>query len=270
MCRLLAFALTEEFDVGYLLKLLVNASKREILASFKQHDDGWGYAVALKEDEWRLLSYKTRVPIWEDSSISALERLLRRYSIALGLVHTRKASKNTPVDTFSAHPFSFTSNDGSLVFFAQNGGIDKVKAYELLSNRVKVDLDSVSDTFIHAMLLREFVEKNDGKLIDGFIKLHELLHDKGLYGSCSNILILKFSPRDKVELLVARIIYGEARREYCELYEAKHGSGCYIIASSTLTRYDEGILDFAPLGKNMVVVYSLEDEYVSRKAISID
>ncbi len=235
-CRLLALWGVYAEHIGKLADTLCEASRRDFiageLANFREHNDGWGYALAIrKAGSWSLAMYRSRRPMWED------EFLLPSQGRIYGIMHTRKASRGTPKDCFSAHPFPLMLSDGSAAFVAQNGGISKEGAAVLLGSHWRPCLSEVSDTLLYAMLLAQYYAESRGsppeRLLKSLVRLHEEIRDKELSKRCANTLVLMLSPNDSIALAVVRAHYSSEKERYYDLYRVDLG-GSLAYASSTV------------------------------------
>lgn len=259
MCRLVAFVSREGVEADVLTRSLREASRLDRFAEklgFLSHNDGWGYAFASKiSGKWGLYFYKTTMPIWDDPHSSLSFR-----GFTVGFVHTRRASKGMPKNTFSAHPYFFTVRDGSLVFLGQNGGIKKDVGIEIL-NDVGLSLNDPSkmtDTYIFGLIFASyFSEKSETgylRVVDALKDAVRALEKRGGEGRCMNTAVFVYSPNDEPILVVSRYVVDLERLEYCELFLVE-GKGSVGLVSSTVAEIlkKEGF-SVRSLGENTIVV----------------
>ena len=267
-CRLLGFYAKSKEFVEDLLEALIEASRYDhiaakVIGSFDKHDDGWGCVLALKNDYWRILFYKSVKPIWEED-LSFLKSSLN-FKYLVGLIHTRKASRNTPIDTFSAHPFQVVVADGSTIYVIQNGGIKKKESWEVICEEYDFEPDAVSDTFIYTLMLAKYYRQRSGpppeRLAKTLRKLHSFLEVEDLAGRCVNTFILQYSPEDKVSLGVVVAYYNEKYVDYYKVYKITSSNGELAFVSSTVAEvlakrgYSPELVE-----NRKVLVYMLEKE----------
>ncbi len=138
MCRVIYFY-TEKNDkpiLKDLLKSFIKASEEDpYLYSLtekreKSHNDGWGYVlVTLGTEDPSIIHYKTKTPVFRDEKgLKQLMDLIEEDNgIVTGLIHSRKASKGNQTTLIDVHPYHETSIDGSELWLAHNGSIDKQK-----------------------------------------------------------------------------------------------------------------------------------------------
>jgi len=254
MCRLLGVALKDKDVFTKLFKALVESSRYDHIAAslprgFSSHNDGWGYALEYFHGEVKLAIYKTKRPVWEDEEMWPLFA----EPPIVGFVHTRKASKNTPINTFSAHPFVVMASDGSLIAVSQNGGISK-RAVEFL-RKTDIKPDDVSDTLIFAKLLEESYGEAGGdppeRIGRALVRLACRLGDAGYAGGCMNTMVLHVHPRS-TSLAVLRFIKRKRddRLRYCELYSAEGRWGRAYFSSTLAEKLGMG----KPFGRDRVVI----------------
>ncbi|RLF00777.1 MAG: hypothetical protein DRJ63_01320 [Thermoprotei archaeon] len=269
-CRLVGlYTKTRQF-VEDILESLVTASKYDYIADrvfkgrIKSHDDGWGCALALmKNSAWRIVFYKTVKPIWKDG-ISFLKKSLENFHQVIGVIHTRKASSNTPIDTFSSHPFHVVVADGSSLYLVQNGGLNKKGAWEVICEECDFEPDDVSDTFMYSLMLAKYYKLGSGappeRLAKTLRKLHFFLEAEDLAGRCVNTFLLQYAPRDKVALGIVVYYTQEKYREYYEVYEITTEDGEIAYVSSTVAEELEKKGYSVKLVENRkIIVHFLED-----------
>ncbi|RLE93904.1 MAG: hypothetical protein DRN04_05435 [Thermoprotei archaeon] len=268
-CRLLGFYAKSRKFVEDLLDALIKASRYDhiaakVIGSFDKHDDGWGCVLALKNDDyWRVLFYKSVKPIWEED-LSFLKSSLN-FKYVAGLIHTRKASRNTPIDTFSAHPFSVVTADGSTLYVIQNGGIKKKESWEVICEEYDFEPDDVSDTFIYTLMLAKYYRQRSGappeRLAKTLRKLHSFLEVEDLAGRCVNTFILQYSPGDRVSLGVVVAYYNEKYVDYYKVYKVTSNENELAFVSSTVAEV-LATKGYTPelVENRKVLVYVFEEE----------
>ncbi len=126
-------------DLVELIDSLIDASRidpylMELYGS-PSHSDGWGYALYIHRDKGSLIHSKSLNPIYntiEYTRLTGLARLIKDADYAVGFMHSRHASKNTPTGLLAVHPFHLVAADGSLVIVAHNGSVNTGKLLEVL------------------------------------------------------------------------------------------------------------------------------------------
>ncbi|MGC9105170.1 MAG: class II glutamine amidotransferase [Thermoprotei archaeon] len=125
MCRLLAFNV-ESFDFKF-VDALRRAAKDDPFFSLGTHDDGWGASVYyFSKGQWRLIAYKTKVPIFEDETLDNLFSLIEGKRAA-GVVHARKGRRFLYALP-NNHPYHARARNYDL-HFVHNGSIGR-KAFQ--------------------------------------------------------------------------------------------------------------------------------------------
>ena len=262
-CRLIGFVANDPLVVEELIGALSKSAMRDFLAEelgFSSHDHGWGYAVASRlRKRWSISFYKTVIPIWEDPHHVDLNG-----NLFMGIVHARKASKNTPINTFSAHPYMYVLDDGSWMFLAQNGGINRELGLELLEKKpTSLKTEEVTDTFVYGLLLREAYSKSEGeaanRMLNAIQSLDEHLVKKSAGGRCMNTFVLQYTPNDAPFLFAVRAIYGEKVKDYCELYLVEKDESFCFASSTTSLILEQAGFKIRKIGANEISVVSLRD-----------
>jgi len=269
MCRLVGFLLNDREAFNMVFKAFIEASRHNFIAEktleFRSHDDGWGVSMVLVNENISILNYKTRKPVWKDMYGKNFLKKINASKILVGIIHSRKASKDMPINGFSSHPYTILLNDGSLLYLVQNGGINREKGYKLLNEKYSFNINNVTDTFIYMLLLKQIYDNIDGKdkLIDSVTELHKLLLNKNIGGKCINTMILQITPLNEIYLIVVRAIYKDSLKRYCELYvdRSKH-----IFCSSTIA---EKLDNFTEMGENKIFQLKV-GKNISVKEISLD
>lgn len=269
MCRLVGFLLNDRNVFSKVFKAFIDSSKHDFIAEktlgFRSHDDGWGISMTLINKEISILNYKSRKPVWRDKYSKIFLKEINSSKILVGIIHSRKASKNMPINGFSSHPYTILLNNGSLLYIAQNGGIDRAKGYRLLKQKYSFNINDVTDTFIYALLLKQIYDSIDdeNKLFNSVIELHKLLLNNNIGGKCINTMILQITPLNKVYLIIVRAIYEDSLKKYYELYMDKDKR---IFCSSTIA---EKLGNFTDIGENKVFQLKI-DKNISVKERDID
>jgi len=262
-CRLVGFVASEPLIVEELIGALSKSAMRDFLAEelgFSSHNHGWGYAVASRlRKRWSILFYKTVIPIWEDPHHIDLNGRL-----FVGILHARRASKNTPINTFSAHPYMYVLDDGSWMFLAQNGGINRELGLKMLEEKpATLNAELVTDTFVYGLLLREAYSKTSGesseRMLNAIQSLDERLMNAGANGRCMNTLVLQCTPNDAPLLFAVRAVYEEKVKEYCELYLVEKDESFCFASSTTSLILEQAGFKIREIGANEVSVVSLRD-----------
>jgi len=223
VCRFFALhGIVDELALGLsasALKNLARAAENDRYASFKTHDDGWGFTVFSTAGAYL---YKTVKPIWLDHE--GQSKLIERLSSLRGsrvsvIAHARKASPYTPKEIVDVHPYVFKTREGYLLSFAHNGSI---KA-ELLGESKCAGGLRRSDSYIFAE--RVLAKSSFSELAESLKKSIE----KGLVKTALNSALSVLSPHGVYTLVLNYYISGD--KSYYALYYLKTGS--VVIAGSS-------------------------------------
>ncbi len=230
MCRLVAFAATADGlpELAALVKALVRSAAHDPLlealgVKHPSHGDGWGLAIAvLKGGAWRFHYMKFRNPIFRDSEgVRGLLRILSdsEGEVFMGVIHARKASKGEAVTWVDAHPHHAIVRDGTEIYVAHNGRVNK----EALGGPLRR-----SDTVSLALYLARNPPVSEG--------LRKVIKSGYVESALSlGILIAGLGGAVRVASLnyVSPKVSSEARREY---YAVKLLSGGrYFVATASST-----------------------------------
>jgi len=266
MCRLLGITYVKEPALS-LFTAFIRASQHDFIAEecygFRSHNHGWGLAAST--DEGRTLFYKFVIPCWDDEMVKTLLNPRVLGGCGILLLHSRRASAGTPIDSFSAHPFSTMLVDGSNIYVVQNGGLDKEKTYSMLKEKFGLKLEAVSDTLLFTRLLAETyrdmgIEEPSERLLRALKTLYRKLVERGAAGGLANTFILHSLPGDRSYMVAVRFIANETEKalKYGELFTSKNDD-LFVIASSTVARLlEEQGYRMAPLKKNGILLVKIE------------
>lgn len=122
MCRMIGFSASAPVRVGQFLRAVAHQAQHGCRPWGRPHGDGWGMVLATSTGWFHARSDR---PIWE----FPLERLADLEATS-GLVHSRLASPNTPVDLTKVHPFCAVVGVRPLAF-CHNGSVTNVDAMPL-------------------------------------------------------------------------------------------------------------------------------------------
>ncbi len=136
MCRLIAFAASYDGipELAALIKALARSARMDpylkaLGVEPPTHGDGWGFAVAvLKDGAVRAHHMRYGLPIYVDrEGVAGLLKIISSPGVewVVGVAHARRASKGEPVTWVDAHPFHALMRDGTEVYVAHNGRVDK-------------------------------------------------------------------------------------------------------------------------------------------------
>lgn len=217
MCRILAFRAKGEADIS-VLRAFLNASKNDIYFKYGSHSDGWGFAAfILRNGKWRIISYKTNEPIYEDEMFFEYINLLKGDDI-YAILHARKAGKMFLLGVRHNHPYyhRLATHD---IYFAHNGSISR-KAFN------NPNYPSTDSYLFFQEVIRLYQEKNDFK-----IAYMEAINSLSNYASSLNSALLTFNSQEGPRIYVG-YYYNKNRikeiEEYYKLYRYEN----YIFSST--------------------------------------
>lgn len=236
MCRMLSFVSMRKgiLDVLELIEALVKASERdpylEAIASTSSHSDGWGCAIVYSKDGYEnVLYYKTLRPIFEDTiGVKRVVNAIRESEYAMGIIHSRKASRGEPISVIDTHPFHEVSVEGSEFYLVHNGTIRK----ELLAKRESLPLNR-SDTLVLTMYLSRY------PVSEHFKVLREIAC-KELVKSALNLGVLVLNVKGGRYVLTSSYHVFEKEDPDREAYYKQYlvgGGEYYGVVSSTVIDY---------------------------------
>ncbi len=207
---------------------LRRASNSDPLLGGKSHSHGWGY-VLLQDD--RIYEYHSYKPIYLDRRgyDKLLETIRDSEEYSMGIIHSRRASRNNPLGLLHTYPYHYMVENGIDLWLAFNGSM---KTYGETSR---------TDAYI---LGRELVEKcRHHSGLDGFIKCiveeYRGLRDRIVSGGILLSMITQ-SIDDRIDsAIILHPIYKTSRRslkEYYRYYLLKRND-LEAIMSSSIVHY---------------------------------
>ena len=236
MCRLISFATTADGlpELAALVKALARSAARDPLLEAlgvrqPSHGDGWGFAVAvLKGGAWRFHFMKFGNPIFRDSEgLRGLMRILSdsEGEVFLGVIHARRASKGEAVTWVDAHPHHAIVRDGTEIYVAHNGRVNK----EGLGGPLRrSDTVSLALYLARNPPLTEGLRKVVGSgYVESALSLGILI--AGLGGAVRVASLNYVSPK----------VRDEARRKYYAMHLLEGGKYFVATASSTTASFFE-------------------------------
>jgi len=238
MCRILAFYGIGGFNVNRvveLLKALEKSSAKDphlerITRGRKfSHGDGWGFTIVAYDRDANVkhVTYRSLNPIYEEAEVldNTINNFIKHCKIVAGILHTRAAGKGEPINILSTHPYHMELNDGSSLWFAHNGSVDK----NVLSKTLNMEdlKDKLSDSYFAASYISS---KWSAK---GII---DILRDLIEYTRTALNTISLVLSSDNVKIVSTCYYTGRVNEEYYRMYLVS-GEGVKAVASSTLVDY---------------------------------
>ncbi len=211
------------------LHSLVNAAKcdphlQSLKASSCSHDDGWGRVlIQAGKKGISVTKYRSLTPIFEER-----EKVIPNNvdGVIVDIIHARKRSKGMKQNMISTQPIEVLGSDGSIIYVAHNGTLDKQALINMIPLRMPEEIiDKCSDTCLLALYFSQRPSEILSK--DLISKLKEITI------SALNLIIIKLLDNE-VEVIFGS--YYKRNHDYYKMYLGIY-KGNYIIASSTLVDF---------------------------------
>ncbi len=244
MCRLLAFwSRRENVEMlEGLLKAFVDACsndphlERVSGGAARCHCDGWGYALALREDSDTRIVYERFYSPRPEENITTLAEATRRvmslarmYREVVLVAHCRKAGRTEPLGVAHAHPYREETAYYEL-YFAHNGSFRKDDIALILGAPQSLYTDSA----LAAKLYAKFLEAG-GEALDALRRL--AFYTRTAYNTVT-LLVERGSGKPSLTYTALTCKDDPDRLDYYEAYIAATHE-YFIYASSTIAQHDE-------------------------------
>lgn len=222
MCRFIAFN-TGKVDKS-VISSLVQSAKSDPFSATGSHPDGWGAAAYIKRNSsWKLVYYKSEVPIYEDPFVNTVVSMLEEAEWSTGIIHARKAKKKFLLGVKFNHPYVYSDIQRD-VFFAHNGAVRR----EAFGTPTAIATDSL--LMFHEVIRQGLDEPKESlKLVMSRLRKYAI--------SLNSSLMIGTS-RDQPEVIVMSYYNSELSSHnpnYFPLYQRRG-----LVVSSTVAYYEKG------------------------------
>ncbi len=249
-----------------------------------RHDDGWGIAVAF-HDVQQLELLDTRYvrsirPV--DPSIQSLLKLLtlstrkseQKWNSQRALVlHSRKASPNTPISVIQNQPIPVHfPTQQKTIFLSHNGSVDREVVNELLSFPHQLqnqkEMERYSDTEMLSWLIGEWYQKHQDQIQDhlwlSFFRHLIDKHEEREKSFAMMIHLLEISSTNINFILISAVSEDNLHKmEYYQQYHVSFETVNVFCSSTVYDRFKSGessrtysIESEARINNNSVLIWS--------------
>lgn len=251
MCRFLTFIFKVDDHnlqiISQFINALIKAAKNDpylegrTKGKRRSHDDGWGFCIiklSSNEKDYIIHYYRSMNPIFNDGYAFTLPKLISQFKLddfVLGLIHARAAGSGEPLGIHNVHPYYLSTESGYQLWFAHNGGVNKIK----LANNLKLDnlVNMYSDSYF---LFQYIVKTLRSYEHDNILLKYAEIVKENYVKSALNTTLIVHKPQDNIfSVIVTKYSRKSDDYYYNKYYEVKifEKDSLIIYSSSTLERY---------------------------------